>query len=818
MHIIQTIKQSRDPLLIIAEYDHKTAILHAMHEAGLFHPVQFLSKKDLFAKVFFSLKPTAVYDASRHFNVKPAIIEAMTPYLHRVDEQTNYESAHLNKVRDLKRFFTDNDLLMVNPFGEATFRGKRIIVYGPVYDIMSEEALEKLTQTHEIEHFPLPSSASVTRTYCVHSTLEDEIRDLAIRIRKDYEAQGTFKHIHLLNAPTEAMTLIKTIFSRYAIPYNIQDVKSLEAYPLAQSLKRYVAEAPTNDFSEALRNALKSFKQSLRSSTDARVYQTLLKTLNPLITGGYDKTTGMEALTHSLSTSALGTAKYKDAVNIGPITALPANADAHVYVMGMVEGNAPAYAQEHDYLNKAEKRIIGMPTAKHVNRLWRPLYTDALKGYARLHYSSHDLSPSGEASQAHILGEITTTLRPEATPPENVDDQPYSVQDDMLNIKASKDALVAYGTVDGRFEKYGGKYTKHFDTYTNAFGPLESSTVATLNARKLSVSVTQIERYFQCGLHFLLEDVLNIRPIDSHFHMDMGNLFHTVLECDIDKETLSDEWLNERLDGVVHPRKPYSGRARVFFENAFDYVRLAHKHVREQERRSGFTVCDRERRLEASFTQSGPSFKGVIDKVLAYEDSVALVDYKSGSTTLDVSRAVHGISGQLLFYLLLYKRHVPEASISGFFEQKLLPKLSDLNASASKTKEEILASFYRLEGFVKDDPALVEILNPSFEDASFIVGATLKKDGTFSSNSKTFSEEGLNEVLDRLEHKLTEALEDIYEGHFPINPKRIEGREVSCTYCPFEDVCYKQHKDFTHLRGEPIKKQLKTKGRDHHGN
>ena len=38
--------------------------------------------------------------------------------------------------------------------------------------------------------------------------------------------------------------------------------------------------------------------------------------------------------------------------------------------------------------------------------------------------------------------------------------------------------------------------------------------------------------------------------------------------------------------------------------------------------------------------------------------------------------------------------------------------------------------------------------------------------------------------------KIIDAMNNILEGNFMINPKIINGKNVSCEYCKYQDICY----------------------------
>ena len=42
-------------------------------------------------------------------------------------------------------------------------------------------------------------------------------------------------------------------------------------------------------------------------------------------------------------------------------------------------------------------------------------------------------------------------------------------------------------------------------------------------------------------------------------------------------------------------------------------------------------------------------------------------------------------------------------------------------------------------------------------------------------------------------------MNEILQGDFTINPKIYDGKNISCEFCNFKDICYKSQKDIIYL-------------------
>ena len=43
---------------------------------------------------------------------------------------------------------------------------------------------------------------------------------------------------------------------------------------------------------------------------------------------------------------------------------------------------------------------------------------------------------------------------------------------------------------------------------------------------------------------------------------------------------------------------------------------------------------------------------------------------------------------------------------------------------------------------------------------------------------------------------INKATNDILDGKFSINPKRIDNKDIGCDNCRFRDICFKKERDF----------------------
>ena len=78
----------------------------------------------------------------------------------------------------------------------------------------------------------------------------------------------------------------------------------------------------------------------------------------------------------------------------------------------------------------------------------------------------------------------------------------------------------------------------------------------------------------------------------------------------------------------------------------------------------------------------------------------------------------------------------------------------------------------------------------------------VNKDGSFSRYAKILSDDDINNIVKIIDKNIHEAADEILNGNFNINPKIINGINVSCENCKYKDICYMEEKDKIYLNTE----------------
>jgi ATP-dependent helicase/DNAse subunit B len=81
-------------------------------------------------------------------------------------------------------------------------------------------------------------------------------------------------------------------------------------------------------------------------------------------------------------------------------------------------------------------------------------------------------------------------------------------------------------------------------------------------------------------------------------------------------------------------------------------------------------------------------------------------------------------------------------------------------------------------------------LDDTLPNSQYLVGVKLSKENKFSYPQRVFSHEDNERFLETTLNHINIAVKAIRASEFSINPRQI-GKDYSCSYCPFRDMCFR---------------------------
>ncbi len=788
MRIIKAIENATKPCVVITTPTHKVQILSTLQAHNIMKPIQFLTPRDLFDKVFFKLKPEAIYTLSNALNKKPSIITdwlKFIPFLPK-EHNANETLRPLFAVRDL---LYEHDLFEPNPFKALQFKDKALFVYGVFNEPYMKPLLKQLAKEHPLTTVAFDEYQQETATLMTADTMESEVVDIALNIIDAVHEGTALESIKLFNVPSSYEPVFKSVFKTFNIPLTMHESYPLMSYPLTLEFLNRLSSACDDDLKSAVTTVLEDLNKTVYDETSKQVLFAIKSVLNPVVYYADDVKENLDYIRYLFEQKKLSGPVYKPSVTmIKPEQFDPSNVKL-LFVPGMNEGDNFVYSEEDDVLDETTKQALGYPTANDLNQARLDLYTKALFKAPRVIFTRAKKDATGVLEPSPIL----TSMRLEPRRLYDHDGQSHSELYDALRLKEDKDHFDVYGKTTNRLLHYYQAFKSWFTPYDNRFTGLSKPVLNDLLVKK-NLSVTKMETFFSCRFRFLLEHFLSMQSIDNQRALDIGNIFHDVLEHHVDTP-LSPDYLENQIASVMAKNDDATARDRFFLNRAMKDIKTVLNIIASQEDASHFTVADREKALEIPI-KNGFILKGKIDKIMRDHDHVVLIDYKTGQATLNLKLAYHGLKGQLLFYALLYGEYDTDAMFAGLYEQTVLHPTFKAKEAASL--EQALQDKLKLIGYSTKDQDVLMRFDPTFADSDLIKSMRLKNDGSFYRYTKTMEQRDVKGFQNRLRSLLNQAVDTIEAGDFTINPK-AQGNYQSCQHCPFKDVCYKTPQDTVKL-------------------
>jgi ATP-dependent helicase/nuclease subunit B len=359
--------------------------------------------------------------------------------------------------------------------------------------------------------------------------------------------------------------------------------------------------------------------------------------------------------------------------------------------------------------------------------------------------------------------------------------------------------------------------------------PISRAAAEAVYGRTLHSSVTRLEQFAACAYAHFLRYGLRIeeREESGFAGVDIGNLYHAALqkyservrESEFDWFHITDEKREEFAENSFHEAVEEYSNMSIY--DSAEYMHMADRMLdifkqttwalTKQVQAGDFVPTDFE--LSFSGADDMESLKvrldddkrmqllGRIDRLdLSKSEGkvyVKIIDYKSGGTKFDLIRIYRGLSLQLVVYMnaaLEYTKQKNEnkevlpAGILYYHIDDPVLEVKDTGAGEEELREDLLLAL-RPDGLINSEEDIYRSMDRDFEKKSLVIPVEVKKDGTLSERgSHVASTEEFEIIEEYVKKEVVRQAERIYDGEVAVDPYR-DGKENSCTYCPYTAVC-----------------------------
>ncbi len=544
-----------------------------------------------------------------------------------------------------------------------------------------------------------------------------------------------------------------------------------------------------------------------------------------------------------------------DQVLVGQADRTRMNSVNTVFVLGLGDGQFPRIPREDSVLSDSERKSLRRRDLFVDPDSERQLLDENLFGYTAFTRATHrlvatraiadeanrplapssfwdrlralfpDIEPSLEPREADALAEDIATPRQLVTALMRWARLPDSSEGESAPWPQLYQWLATHDCCEDAIDTMRFKAWKALSYRNDA--TLASEVAGELFKSPLNASVTRIESFANCPFKHFAGYGLSLRKREEEdvTNMDLGNVYHQILE------RLVLESLRKRQDWcTIEPRmtqamiREYakevgkSLRGELLLSSARNQYLLARVEKtleqvvatqREVLRRGafrpkytelGFGTEDAKLPAYAIRTPQGREIllRGKIDRVDLIEDQAAfaVIDYKLTGRALSLQRVYHGLSLQLLTYLLVLQKSGQKLEgkkltpVAAFYAQ-LLRSLEAVEhpEDATDPGDPLFALKIKPRGIF--DGRYIRSLDSELEKGkSQVVGAYVKADEDFGyrDSSDVTTAEEFAALLRFVEKKIALLADQISDGNIAVRPYRI-GRQSPCPQCEFRAVC-----------------------------
>lgn len=766
--------------IIITNESNKLKLLNKLNNNKIFNNNKFITFKELKKKLFFDYDDNTLEYIMTKYNVNINIAKIYLDNMYFLKEIDNDKVMFLNK---LKEELDDNKLLIYNPLFKKYILNQEITIYGK--DILTKE--EKLilnNLNYKIEYNPTYSF----KPYVYEATsIKEELEYICIEIKKLLHKSININNIKLI-ANKEYYKYIEYYFKLFKIPINIDNNSSFLSLSIS---KEFLNLYDNKDIDEVI---------DILSRKYSNVNE-LITIINKSVHVKGNRIR-KEFIKRDLKLCKVENTLYKDAISIHSLDEVYDELD-YVFLLGFNMGSYPKTIMDDDFLSDNVKTKLGLDTSLELNKINKDNIIKLISNIPNLtiSYSLNDFNKVLYPSS--LIEDLDLEVKNI-----NIDKKvSYSRKYSELEYAMDLDNLYKYNDESKYLKIYQNNLNIPYREYNNKFTNIDNTLLKERLEEGINLSYTSLETYNECSFRYYLAKILNLDVFEESFKTIIGDIVHHILEIGINKEIDIEKEISLYIKDLDFEFKE---RELFYIHVLAKEMDFLLKYLKEQRKTSSLNdyLFETELNVEKEYDGVNVNFKGFIDKVMStkYNDKevIAVVDYKTGDKNVKLDTLEYGLNMQLPIYLYLLKTSdkFKDSIIAGFYIERVLNNV--LNRDKLKSLETLKKDNLRLSGYTNSNETIMSLLDSNYKDSKMIKGLRFKKDGSFYSTSKVLSNEEMDNLIIKVNEIIDDVIKNIVEGNFNINPKVLGGKNISCTYCKFKDICFKTKDDEVILEDSKI--------------
>ena len=758
----------KDNSLIICPNQTKTKILKELSQTKKLVNIKFMTKEEYKKIYYFSYDDKSLAYLIKKYNYNIDVARVYINNLYAIDENKTYKSPKLNFLKDLKKELIREGLLIYNNTYKEYLKTKNIIVKNE-YNLEKYE--EEMLGIKE-EHVP---EKTITAPVVECNTLEEEVNQVCLEIINLLKKGADINKIYLTNVSTDYLYTIKSLFSFYHIPININFNYSIYS-------------------TKGVKDYLNTKELDLENKDKKSINKKLINILSDLSFLDENSKEYKILLTDKLKNTFTSPVNLKNAITIKDLYKESFNDDEYVFVLGFNQDELPKMEKDISYITDKEKDEVSLYKTDYLNKRNKNNLVYILSNIKNLYLSYKLTSPFKSYYKSSLITDLSLNIiKPK------LDSYNSSNIYNELRLASYLDLYHLYGEKNKDLSKLYTHYQIPYKTYSNVFTGINNDEYLTNLPYPLKLSYTSLNAYSECKFKYYIRHVLKLEPYTDTFQTYIGSMYHYILS--VYKKTNFN--FEEEYQKYLEKRDLSLKEKLLLIRIKKDLLKLI-DILNKHDLITGYNDAYYEKKIDIDLKKKvSVIFTGSIDKIMYYqniEDTYfSIIDYKTGSIDTHIEPMKYGLHMQLPVYLYLihYSKAIKSPIFTGIYYQNILFNYPTWSKDIEKVKKDQ----YLLQGYSTDDISILSRFDSTYEKSEYIKSMSYNEEkgfGTYATK-KVLSNDTLYDLLDYTKNYISKETDNILSADFTINPKVYSNVNISCAFCSFKDICYMKEKDLVYL-------------------
>ena len=751
--------------IVICPNEEKLNILDKLNNSNELHNIKFMTIKEYIDSYYFSYTEDALFYLIKKYKFNIDVAKVYLKNLYFIDINKEYKNKKLLFLRDLKKELLENNLLIVNNTFKEYIKDKEIEVIN-YYDL--DKYIEKdINYTTDIANYNLNIKAHE------FNSIEGEIEYICIEIRKLLERGIDINKIYLTNVTDEYNYILSKLFSYYNIPINILFKDSIYG---------------TNTVNEFL----KSKELDLDDSSKLVINKKLISILEDLVNIDDKDPIYEELLKDKLKNTYLPNKTLDKAVNIKELSSYTFNDDDYVFCVGFNLDVIPKTHKDIEYLSDKDKEEVDLYDTTYLNKREKEKVVYLLSKIKNLTVTYKLSTPFQKFYPSSLINDYNLEVVKE-----HEVSLEYSENYNKIKLGEYLDKYNLYGEKASNLEILYSNYDIDYNSYDNQFTGIDKDTYLENISYPLRLSYTSLNSYNECKFKYYINQVLKLNDFTDTFQTFIGGMYHYILTL-YRKENFD---LDYEFNNYLEKRSLSLKEKLLLVKIKKDLIDLI-EVLKKQQLLTGYDNDLYEKRAIIEIRKDiSVEFVGFIDKIMYYKNMddtyFSIIDYKTGSIDTNIELMKYGLHAQLPTYLYLinYSDIISNPIFTGIYYQNILFNYPTWSKKLDKEKKDR----YLLKGYSTDNIDILERFDPTYEDSLYIKSMKYNPEKGFGTYTKLIDDDTMINMVKYMDKHIKDKTNEILEGDFEIDPKIYDGKNISCKFCEYKDLCFMSNSNLKYL-------------------